>query len=136
MIMILCVFLILLRILRTPRATRTDTLCPYTTLFRSVNCGRWGPQVDTADDPDHPTATGRPDRPSPQADRQRRVRRRAKAHHVDGRLAGEQATQAVCDLRPVIGMNELRPAAPPGDPVEFYVVLVAIRREQIGRAHV
>src|SRR3546814_11128828 len=66
-----------LMIRRPPRSTRTDTLFPYTTLFRS--------QVDTADDPDHPTATGRPDRPSPQADRQRRVRRRAKAHHVDGR---------------------------------------------------
>src|SRR3546814_9986385 len=25
---------------RPPRSTRTDTLCPYTTLFRSRTCGR------------------------------------------------------------------------------------------------
>src|SRR3546814_8883895 len=26
---------------RPPKSTRTDTLCPYTTLFRSVGPGRW-----------------------------------------------------------------------------------------------
>src|SRR3546814_10261873 len=26
---------------RPPRSTRTDTLFPYTTLFRSARCGRW-----------------------------------------------------------------------------------------------
>src|SRR3546814_16740458 len=28
---------------RPPRSTRTDTLCPYTTLFRSPHCERWSP---------------------------------------------------------------------------------------------
>src|SRR3546814_6903419 len=32
----LCVFVLLLMIRRPPRSTRTDTLFPYTTLFRSV----------------------------------------------------------------------------------------------------
>src|SRR3546814_15742366 len=27
---------------RPPRSTRTDTLCPYTTLFRSANPSAWG----------------------------------------------------------------------------------------------
>src|SRR3546814_5080255 len=31
--MLLCVFFLMIR--RPPRSTRTDTLCPYTTLFRS-----------------------------------------------------------------------------------------------------
>src|SRR3546814_6037652 len=33
--MIICLFLFVLRIRRPPRSTRTDTLFPYTTLFRS-----------------------------------------------------------------------------------------------------
>src|SRR3546814_3814728 len=32
----LCVSFFFLMIRRPPRSTRTDTLCPYTTLFRSV----------------------------------------------------------------------------------------------------
>src|SRR3546814_14972757 len=46
---LLCVFSMLLviffclMILRPPRSTRTDTLFPFTTLFRS-NCGRLKPQ--------------------------------------------------------------------------------------------
>src|SRR3546814_18539052 len=32
----LCVFLFFLMIRRPPRSTRTDTLVPYTTLFRSI----------------------------------------------------------------------------------------------------
>src|SRR3546814_3163573 len=39
----LCVFFLMIR--RPPRATRTDTLCPYTTLFRSV-----GAAFDAAED--------------------------------------------------------------------------------------
>src|SRR3546814_11165419 len=31
-------FFFLLMIRRPPRSTRTDTLCPYTTLFRSICC--------------------------------------------------------------------------------------------------
>src|SRR3546814_12600571 len=31
---------------RPPRSTRTDTLCPYTTLFRSIP-GSYDPQLDT-----------------------------------------------------------------------------------------
>src|SRR3546814_15627850 len=33
-----CIFLFFLMIRRPPRSTRTDTLFPYTTLFRSVCC--------------------------------------------------------------------------------------------------
>src|SRR3546814_18571235 len=33
--MMICVSFFFLRIRRPPRSTRTDTLCPYTTLFRS-----------------------------------------------------------------------------------------------------
>src|SRR3546814_13754461 len=32
-------FLLFVMIRRPPRSTRTDTLVPYTTLFRSVGCG-------------------------------------------------------------------------------------------------
>src|SRR3546814_3298111 len=35
---------------RPPRATRTDTLFPYTTLFRSVGAGRAGPTHAAAPD--------------------------------------------------------------------------------------
>src|SRR3546814_13885921 len=38
-------------ILRTPRSTRTDTLCPYTTLFRSRQLHAFGnrhPAIDVA----------------------------------------------------------------------------------------
>src|SRR3546814_21191288 len=34
--MITCIFIFFLMILRPPRSTRTDTLFPYTTLFRSL----------------------------------------------------------------------------------------------------
>src|SRR3546814_8811854 len=37
---IVCLFLFFLMIRRPPRSTRTDTLFPYTTLFRSVPEGR------------------------------------------------------------------------------------------------
>src|SRR3546814_16842340 len=36
MFLVYCVFFFFLRIRRPPRATRTDTLFPYTTLFRSA----------------------------------------------------------------------------------------------------
>src|SRR3546814_16552129 len=39
--MIVLLFLLIIR--RPPRSTRTDTLFPYTTLFRSVNKGRLTP---------------------------------------------------------------------------------------------
>src|SRR3546814_20680073 len=32
-----CLFFLMIQ--RPPRSTRTDTLFPYTTLFRSINCG-------------------------------------------------------------------------------------------------
>src|SRR3546814_13606111 len=37
-----------LRLLRPPRTTRTDTLFPYTTLFRSANPNRETPENDPA----------------------------------------------------------------------------------------
>src|SRR3546814_6139247 len=48
---------------RPPKSTRTDTLCPYTTLFRSANTtgeGTHGPLAQT-----HRTAGRRTDRPRP-----------------------------------------------------------------------
>src|SRR3546814_7503219 len=48
---------------RPPRSTRTDTLFPYTTLFRSLAGGRLVPLVQrTGAGTDHP---GAPDRRSP-----------------------------------------------------------------------
>src|SRR3546814_14147968 len=39
-VMLLCLFFfVFLMIRRPPRSTRTDTLFPYTTLFRSSGCG-------------------------------------------------------------------------------------------------
>src|SRR3546814_1478495 len=38
--MICCLSIFFLMIRRPPRSTRTDTLFPYTTLFRSLPCGR------------------------------------------------------------------------------------------------
>src|SRR3546814_9665242 len=35
-LIVLCFFFLMIR--RPPRSTRTDTLCPYTTLFRSPGC--------------------------------------------------------------------------------------------------
>src|SRR3546814_19175643 len=37
---VLCIFFFFLMIRRPPRSTRTDTLFPYTTLFRSVRLAR------------------------------------------------------------------------------------------------
>src|SRR3546814_4185506 len=58
---------------RPPRSTRTDTLCPYTTLFRSVPGGRAA------------AAAFAPDRPDPQ--RRQRLRQGAEAAGR-GRAAG------------------------------------------------
>src|SRR3546814_400277 len=41
LVVVICIFLVVfLMIRRTPRSTRTDTLFPYTTLFRSQHAGR------------------------------------------------------------------------------------------------
>src|SRR3546814_13749602 len=42
MLLVLCVFVFFLMIRRPPRSTRTDTLFPYTTLFRSGLFNRRG----------------------------------------------------------------------------------------------
>src|SRR3546814_1188320 len=39
---------------RPPRSTRTDTLFPYTTLFRSSQCPRGARQCDRSKRPRHP----------------------------------------------------------------------------------
>src|SRR3546814_14881906 len=44
----ICVFLVFLMIRRPPRSTRTDTLFPYTTLFRSAT-GGCGGRLTTAE---------------------------------------------------------------------------------------
>src|SRR3546814_19993027 len=46
LLMLLCAMFFFLRIRRPPRSTRTDTLFPYTTLFRSVAAG--GPVLQGA----------------------------------------------------------------------------------------
>src|SRR3546814_8685017 len=47
-IVFVCSFYFFLRIRRPPRSTRTDTLLPYTTLFRSRGYGRWSSPSDRA----------------------------------------------------------------------------------------
>src|SRR3546814_13976329 len=46
MFLTLCVCVFFLMIRRPPRSTRTDTLFPYTTLFRSENGGAARPGLD------------------------------------------------------------------------------------------
>src|SRR3546814_14915919 len=50
-ILLCCVFFLMIR--RPPRSTRTDTLFPYTTLFRSDRLGK------RADIPQHPAISAR-----------------------------------------------------------------------------
>src|SRR3546814_14888678 len=50
--MSLCIFLLMIR--RPPRSTRTDTLFPYTTLFRSLACA-----AIVSASVQHPAAAGR-----------------------------------------------------------------------------
>src|SRR3546814_6054188 len=52
----LCLFLM---IRRQPRSTRTDTLCPYTTLFRSGGSGRLGQAAATPNGQNRRGSTGR-----------------------------------------------------------------------------
>src|SRR3546814_17442016 len=40
--LLFCLSFVFLMIRRPPRSTRTDTLFPYTTLFRSLGIGRFG----------------------------------------------------------------------------------------------
>src|SRR3546814_16032601 len=78
----LCIFFLMIR--RPPRSTRTDTLFPYTTLFRSTNgpacSARQGPRAAGSRSGDRTEPTNRPaapgarrrsadPRPSPVADR-------------------------------------------------------------------
>src|SRR3546814_2191194 len=67
-------------LLRPPRSTRTDTLFPYTTLFRSsrlLRCRRHGPILSCEPRPPEPTAP----RPFPARARlARRSRRRSEEH--------------------------------------------------------
>src|SRR3546814_7919337 len=60
-----CFFFVSIR--RPPRSTRTDTLCPYTTLFRSRR--------------DHPCCPRRPLRLRPRPPRSRRRRRPQRRRH-------------------------------------------------------
>src|SRR3546814_18300378 len=65
------VFVFFLMIRRPPRSTRTDTLFPYTTLFRSVRPGpRWGRVAARCATP----GTRCADRRSPRGSRSRRDR--------------------------------------------------------------
>src|SRR3546814_11584962 len=54
-------FIFFLMIRRPPRSTRTDTLFPYTTLFRSAPAGQCRDMVGPAEG----MALGRPDRAGP-----------------------------------------------------------------------
>src|SRR3546814_4426755 len=75
---------------RPPRSTRTDTLFPYTTLFRSICRQTHDARCSIAIRPDNEAAPGRAGRdrrrsaaggaPSPAVGRGRRVRARSEEH--------------------------------------------------------
>src|SRR3546814_2203543 len=75
-------------ILRPPRSTRTDTLFPYTTLFRSVReCGSRQPPSATGPlrSDDHQTSGARSDATTQERDGRdgTRVRRRLRGHRSE-----------------------------------------------------
>src|SRR3546814_12726876 len=84
----LCFFFLMIR--RPPRSTRTDTLFPYTTLFRSAG-GHFRPDRPC---PQHRMAEGQ-HRPLPtRRDRDRRARRNQPAGRLRGRRLHDRALQA------------------------------------------
>src|SRR3546814_2389776 len=95
---------------RSPRSTRTDTLFPYTTLFRSVACSR------VAVDPPVLAHLGiqaglAVDRPGRAVVVRRRLARRLvhmrQHHEVEIRIAVD-LSRAVLGLRTADGVDELR----------------------------
>src|SRR3546814_17067833 len=74
-----CLFFLFLMIRRPPRSTLTDTLFPYTTLFRS----KLFAAPDSRDPDAHPRAAGRDRRP---VGRRRLARRRVQRRRPDDDL--------------------------------------------------
>src|SRR3546814_6305470 len=97
--MVMCVFFLMIR--RPPRSTRTDTLFPYTTLFRSPVDGRRAvgqnlDPLDRADRDDVGVGLGE----------LRAAAGQAQAVHDHQRRVGRGSRKAV-DLRRIIGIGVL-----------------------------
>src|SRR3546814_10348590 len=89
-------------ILRPPRSTRTDTLFPYTTLFRSVPRGG-------LIDPPHETDTGRECRTQRDTARQKRAESRIRPRMRHQLSGTDRRTNAVPDpCRPVSRRTDAR----------------------------
>src|SRR3546814_13672799 len=115
------IYFFFLMIRRPPRSTRTDTLFPYTTLFRSWPAGRV--LHDRERSRAHPgSVVGRRQRIHHEALRQRHHPDEARPDRPDLMVGGPTPSQPV-------------ETAGPGDPVRVMVVDdSAVIRGQIGRA--
>src|SRR3546814_7246320 len=128
----LCVYFFFLMIRLPPRSTRTDTLFPYTTLFRSLIIVR----ARRTDRGGHALAFGRNDRGEPifvgEAEPARRIVTHGAVRRfldiviigVEYRLAAQIAGRADVD-RPAVLLVRVGRLAEPVD-----------QRKEIGRAHV
>src|SRR3546814_12473509 len=76
---VVCFFFLMIR--RPPRSTRTDTLFPYTTLFRSLAVTRFGDDLGDGRDRGHRIMPGfRYSRQGHDSLREKRVRGRSEEH--------------------------------------------------------
>src|SRR3546814_11245836 len=83
---------------RPPRSTRTDTLFPYTTLFRSLRCGERAQRIEfdpgrTFDEAEARGAVGA------------RKDRKIGYQHVDDRRSGERQSAAFAELRRAVARH-------------------------------
>src|SRR3546814_13602765 len=85
MFSMLCVFFFFVMRRRPPRSTRTDTLFPYTTLFRSLRPAAAGEQAD-------------------QYFRQAKLRLRAVAHHAA--VTGQRQFEPAADAGALYGAGD------------------------------
>src|SRR3546814_13284159 len=84
--MCIYVFFFFLMIRRPPRSTRTDTLFPYTTLFRSIGEGRQktGPEEDRA------RRGKRQAEPLEKPERQKRLNDKSAGKRIEAEQSGER----------------------------------------------
>src|SRR3546814_3860973 len=85
---------------RPPRSTRTDTLFPYTTLFRSIHFEQQPPRVVVANQALHPKEGGEPGAAGHRLDTVKAARR------IEDRVAGRQR-----DTMLAIGIADGQPPA-------------------------
>src|SRR3546814_5511506 len=118
-------------ILRPPRSTRTDTLFPYTTLFRS-NIGididgtalstlRGPPSRSPSSLSNHPAITGHPERVEQPVQAQTRPHGRRLQRRLRFRRAAPPPARDPCDQQPAgvrlrLGNFRLKPACPTSVP--------------------